>query len=54
MSSLSFVFASPAHADFNLCNAQTKYLAATSWSTENRTIILDVILSERGFEDETR
>lgn len=36
MSSLGFVFAAPARADFNLCNgAQTKYLAASSYNTVN-------------------
>lgn len=39
MSSLGFVFAAPAHADFNLCNgAQTKYLAAASYNTGNGII----------------
>ncbi len=34
MSSLGFVFAAPARADFNLCNyAGTKYLAAVTWNS---------------------
>lgn len=34
MSSLGFVFATPAHADFYLCNkAASKYLAAVTWNT---------------------
>lgn len=36
MSSLSFVFADPARADFNLCNrAGTKYLAAVTWNSRD-------------------
>ena len=39
MSSLGFVFAAPARADFNLCNrAGTKYLAAVTWQTRNGII----------------
>jgi uncharacterized membrane protein len=39
VSSLGFVFAAPARADFNLCNsAQTKYLAAASYNTGNGII----------------
>ena len=34
ISSLGFVFAAPARADFNLCNyAATKYLAAITWNS---------------------
>lgn len=40
MSSLSFVFADPARADFNLCNrAAKKYLAAVSWTSRDRGVI---------------
>lgn len=36
MSSLGLVFATPARADFNLCNrAATKYLAAVTWMSPN-------------------
>lgn len=39
MSSLSFMFAAPARADFYLCNrAGSKYLAAVSWNSHNGMI----------------
>lgn len=39
MSSLSFTFAAPARADFNLCNrAAKKYLAAVTWTNPNGAV----------------